>query len=291
MVAVAVSLADERTGAANQLEAYNVIWDSPSADYNGSMPIGNGETGVNLWVEPNGDLVFLISRTDSWDENEQLCKLGRVRVKFEPSLAGAEFRQELKLRQGEIEIVGGTGDEAIRLRAWVDANRQVIHLDADSRKAFGMRAELELWRNGSRTPEPPAADDPFFGLKERTVCPDTVVGGQKNRVVWYHRNTASPWEGTLKFQGLEPAIEAGTDPLLHRTFGGVMQADGLIRENEQIIKSDEPRKSFHLAIHTHTQTPATEAQWLSALEKNIDCADAIDHAAALKTHHKWWNDF
>ncbi len=290
-LAVAVSLADGRTGAANQLEAYNVIWDSPSADYKGSMPIGNGETGMNLWVEPNGDLVFLVSRTDSWDENEQLCKLGRIRVKFEPSLAGTEFRQELKLRQGEIEIVGGTGDDAIRLRAWVDANRQVIHLDADSRKAFGMRAELELWRNGSRTPAPPAADDPFFGLKDRTVCADTVLQEQEDQIVWYHRNAASTWEGTLRFQGLGPALEVGTDPLLHRTFGGLIRADGLIRENERILKSAAPRKSFRLSVHTHTQTSATEAQWLEGIESGVAAMKTVEHADALNAHREWWAAF
>jgi hypothetical protein len=38
-------------------DRYTVAWDSPSADYNGSMPIGNGELAANVWVEPTGDLV------------------------------------------------------------------------------------------------------------------------------------------------------------------------------------------------------------------------------------------
>ena len=28
------------------LEKYNIVWDSPSKDYNGSMPIGNGDIGA-----------------------------------------------------------------------------------------------------------------------------------------------------------------------------------------------------------------------------------------------------
>ena len=39
------------------LDAYNVVWDSPSDDQHGSMPIGNGDLAANVWVEPNGDLV------------------------------------------------------------------------------------------------------------------------------------------------------------------------------------------------------------------------------------------
>ena len=53
-------------------ERYNVTWDSPSQDQNGSMPLGNGSTGLNAWIEPDGDLVFYISRTDSWGDNGRL---------------------------------------------------------------------------------------------------------------------------------------------------------------------------------------------------------------------------
>jgi hypothetical protein len=53
-------------------ERYNVVWDSPSKDQHGSVPLGNGATGVNAWIEPNGDLVFYISRTDSWGDNGRL---------------------------------------------------------------------------------------------------------------------------------------------------------------------------------------------------------------------------
>ncbi len=39
------------------LDAYNVVWDSPSKDASGSMPIGNGDFGANVWVEENGDII------------------------------------------------------------------------------------------------------------------------------------------------------------------------------------------------------------------------------------------
>lgn len=47
-------LAEER----HPLDKFNVVWTSPSKDYNGSMPIGNGELAANVWVEPSGDLIF-----------------------------------------------------------------------------------------------------------------------------------------------------------------------------------------------------------------------------------------
>ncbi|MGW8258449.1 MAG: DUF5703 domain-containing protein, partial [Thermoguttaceae bacterium] len=116
--------------ADDPLDAYNVVWTSPSKDCNGSMPIGNGEMGLNVWVEPNGDLVFLCGRTDSWDENMRLCKIGRVRITFDPALTAGSFRQTLRLRQGEIEIQGGKEDSGITVRLWPDANHQVVLVEA-----------------------------------------------------------------------------------------------------------------------------------------------------------------
>jgi hypothetical protein len=54
---------------AGMLDACNIVWDIPSKDMNGSMPLGNGDIGTNVWMEENGDLVFYISKTDSWSDN------------------------------------------------------------------------------------------------------------------------------------------------------------------------------------------------------------------------------
>jgi hypothetical protein len=48
---------------------YDLVWDTPGKNSSDSMPIGNGDIGANVWVEQNGDLLILISKTDSWDEN------------------------------------------------------------------------------------------------------------------------------------------------------------------------------------------------------------------------------
>lgn len=36
--------------------SYNVVWDLPSKDSSGMMPIGNGDIGLNVWVEDGGDM-------------------------------------------------------------------------------------------------------------------------------------------------------------------------------------------------------------------------------------------
>ena len=47
-------------GARDPLEQYNVVWETASKDSSGSMPIGNGDIGLNVWVEEDGDLLFYI---------------------------------------------------------------------------------------------------------------------------------------------------------------------------------------------------------------------------------------
>ena len=85
---------------------YDVVWRSPSSDASGAMPLGNGELGINLWVEPSGDLLFYLSRTDSWSETGRLLKLGKVRVSLSPNpfAAGSAFTQRLNLQQGTIDV-------------------------------------------------------------------------------------------------------------------------------------------------------------------------------------------
>ena len=74
-----------KVSAQDPLTQYNITWDSPSKDFNGSMPIGNGDIGANVWVEEGGDLLFYIGKTDSYSENARLLKLGRLRVRFSPN--------------------------------------------------------------------------------------------------------------------------------------------------------------------------------------------------------------
>ena len=81
------------------------------------MPLGNGQVGINLWVEEDGDLRFYISRTDSLTEASRLVKVGGVRISLDPNpfKKGMPFRQELKLADGVCEITAGEGSGKVTL--------------------------------------------------------------------------------------------------------------------------------------------------------------------------------
>lgn len=99
-----------------EIDRYNVEWDTPSENSAGSMPLGNGELGANLWVEKNGDLLFYLSRTDAISEANRLMKMGRVRVSLSPNpfREGLPFSQQLVLKDGAIYVTAGKDGEAVK---------------------------------------------------------------------------------------------------------------------------------------------------------------------------------
>jgi hypothetical protein len=211
------------------MDSFNVQWDSMSADSSGSMPLGNGDVGLNVWVEP-GALCFYIGKTDAWSDNGRLLKLGRVRMALNPHpfVNGVPFRQSLILRKGAVEISAGPAGNTIFLRVWVDANRPVVLVEGSGDQPFTMSAALEVWRTEPREIKGREMFSAYgmTGSPEPVlVRPDTVLQGQEDRVVWFHRNEHSVWPMTLDLQGMGAWRQQATDPLLNRTFGGIMRGD------------------------------------------------------------------
>ena len=117
-------------------------WTTPSKNSSESMPCGGGSIGMNVWVE-NGDILFYLSRSGAFDENNTLLKQGRVRIKLIPALdCGEEFRQTLHLNDGYVEITDGKKTVEI----WADVFKPVVHVDVKANKAVTMEATYENWR-------------------------------------------------------------------------------------------------------------------------------------------------
>jgi hypothetical protein len=116
------------------LAPYHVHWTTPSQDEADSVPLGNGTTGVGVWVEEDGDLLFYLARNDAISEMQRLLKLGRIRVSLTPNpfARGKPFSQTLILRQGSCEIVAGDPQAEVRLRIFVDSDSQTVYVTGSS---------------------------------------------------------------------------------------------------------------------------------------------------------------
>ena len=276
-----------------ETEMYNVIWDSPSENSHGSMPIGNGDIGANVWVEPSGDLVLLLSKTDAWDELSRLCKLGRIRIKL-PSVEG--FRQELRLADGEILIHAG----GVRARVWIDANRPVMHVELDGEKPFETTVTHETWRQeervlkGGETRGAWSATHSSGGLFtpiEPRVYPDTVLDDGGDRIVFFHRNPTSVWAHTMRMQKLGELADPADDPLLHRTFGGVVTGSNLVSDGKHRLVSRAPATKHAIAITALTAQTPTADGWVDRVTQLHADAAAVTIDDARAAHAAWWKAF
>ncbi|HSI73976.1 MAG TPA: DUF5703 domain-containing protein [Fimbriimonas sp.] len=270
--------------ATPDLSAYDVLWNTPSKDAAGSMPIGNGEVVLNAWVEDKtGDLLFYIARSDALSEISRILKLGRVRVHTEPSLFkdSQSFEQRLALKEGVIHL----GSERGNLRLFVDSSADVIHVTGQAKEPVKVFASLECWRNAPRKlPKEEqgsawSVHDAPFDLIESA---DVFASGT-NDLTWYHRNETSVTPKLWENQSL--VGQKGTfDPLIHRTFGGRMTGRNLKRTADRTLSS-EPVKYIDIAVSTASSQTDIATQWVASLPKT-----SRPDSAERRTK-SWWNAF
>ena len=127
------------------LDQYNVQWNSQSKNAAESMPLGGGDIGLNVWVE-NGDLLFYIARSGSFDEQNTLLKAGRVRIHFPKNNLKEHFSQTLNLNKGNVRISGADLGLKTDISLWVDVFHPVIHVEINHSKATEMEVSFEHWR-------------------------------------------------------------------------------------------------------------------------------------------------
>mgnify|MGYP000931071595 CR=1 FL=1 len=125
----------------------NVIWNTPSRNSSESMPCGGGDIGMNIWVE-DGDVMFYVSRSGTFDENNCQLKQGRVRLRLSPNpfKDAKDFRQELKLKDGYVEIAAGN----TQIQFWVDVFHPIIHVEVTNEQPLQTEVFYENWRYQER---------------------------------------------------------------------------------------------------------------------------------------------
>ncbi len=277
-----------------RLEQYNITWHTSGRSSADSMPLGNGDSGVNIWVEQDGDLLFYISKTDAWSEHARLLKLGRIRVHLSPSpfAQGMAFEQTLHLSAGSVVIRAGT--IPVTLLLWVDAHHPVIHVEVASEQAIDVQVTLETWRTAPRTiagQEMHSAYGLYDAPYPIVESPDVVLPGQHGQITWFHRNEGSIWPDTLREQGLDGALPASADPLLHRMAGGVIQGETFVARNDHTLASQQADRSHHIAIYLLTMQAITIDAWLDRIKETIADSEARDRTDMRQAHLDWWRDF
>lgn len=281
------------------VDQHNLVWDTPCEFASGSMPLGNGDIGVNAWIEKSGDLLFYIGKTDAWSENGRLLKVGKIRVSFSPNLVAPDipFRQELQFRKGQWVVEMGKDNDRRTITMWVDANHPVIHVDIGGDNKYEATVSLEPWRTKRRK----AREDEMHSFWMHTpdnnsrmdiyIEPDTIVDCGEGQIAWCHHNKRSVYRETLDLQGLASLIEEDKDPLLHRTFGGFLRGKDFVKVDAKTLKSSKKSRKQNLSVYLLTTEKVPVEVWKEKIEKNAARIEAVDIDQAEESHLAWWNSF
>ena len=278
---------------------YNISWKTPGHSSKDSMPIGNGDIGLNLWTEKSNELVFYVSKTDSWDDIGRLVKIGRVRITLPKNSFSKGFQQTLHIDRAEIVVKWGSNNSA---RIWVDANNPVIHVETNSAQAASLDVKFELWRkeytmNGSigHSRDETTVSDIYSNLTgpdihPSVIKPDTIVTTKSNTLMWYHHNKTSGWRDTIKHQSLQDAVKELDlkDPLDNLVFGAVIEGNGVKKvSNQQLIS--KAKKNHHIRIHVLTKAQSSPEKWMKSIGQQVKQVNA--KKATYRAHLGWWSKF
>ncbi|PTN09532.1 DUF5703 domain-containing protein [Mangrovibacterium marinum] len=287
------------------LNDYNLVWTRQSANSSESMPCGGGDVGLNVWVE-NGDLLFYVSQSGTFDENNCMLKLGRVRVKLSPNpFDGENFKQELHLKEGFVTIQGDHNGVKATAKLWVDVFRPVIHVEVDANQPVSTEATYESWRTEDR----PLRKLESFANSYKWAAPEGLttkadqVEFSEGGVLFCHRNSGETvFDVTVRQQQLDAVKDQLDNPLENLTFGGLMQGTNMVPAGETSgkyvdtefkgfkLQSKTPSKKQELKIYLHTAQTASREVWKDELS-TLRSQSQKQGTKAYQQTQKWWADF
>lgn len=273
------------------------VWESMSHDSSASMPVGGGDIGLNVWAE-DGDMLFYISRSGAYDENNTLLKQGRVRLRI-PGDTAANFSQRLKLEEGYCEMMLNGS----KIRVWADVFRPVVHVELESPRAIKPGVSYENWRYADRPfrkGEGRQNSWKWSSAKTLFTSRDSVKADDEG-VTFFHRNPAETvFDVTVAREGMDSVKSKLWNPLAHLTSGGRLSGDNLkfVGVSDGVYGDTDYRswnfeaakaaKKHHFTIALHNDATPDTDKWLASL-------DSIEKGVNVKrdreASRKWWRDY
>ncbi|MFS0772778.1 DUF5703 domain-containing protein [Sphingomonas sp. 1P08PE] len=283
------------------MAAYDPVWRSPSRNAGGSMPCGAGDIGLNVWVEGE-ELLFYVARSGAFDETNSYLKLGRMRLRFDPSPfgEGTSFEQRLRLVDGEIVVTCGDLTVAI----WADVETPIVHVAVGSIVPVAITASWESWRTRDRD-YVPAEMSMHRSYDGAPVTPrqyaDEVGFAEGGVLSRHHNRDAGVFDLLVAQQGLTGVKKGLWNPLAGLGFGALMRGDdfapaGTVEGRYAStdftgwrLASRRPRRRHALRLYCHVARTGSRDDWLAGLRRLV--ASAPGAAASRRRSRRWWRAF
>ncbi|KAF4502148.1 hypothetical protein FAGAP_1628 [Fusarium agapanthi] len=263
--------------------SYNVVWDKPgvngSAD---SMPLGGGDIGLNTWYE-NGTILMYVAKSGTFDENNSLLKLGRVRLSFDPNPFDSKlFEQRLILNDGYVKY---TGEDNATAKIWVVFN-PVVHVEVYSPEKIAVKVAYKNWRYEDRPIINEERNQGSWGIYTSKIANGTTYADK----IGFHENG----------QGLEKHSDNMYNPMRDNEFGIFLHSEqlkpGAVTNGHYInttykawnLNSKAPSKSVKVTLSMYQAQTKSHDEWYKGLQKMIKSTAKNTQDATLAWWHEYW---
>jgi hypothetical protein len=247
---------------------------------------------MNVWVEEQtGDVVFYLSRSGCFDENNTLLKLGRFRLHTSRPFDWRRFRQTLRLSEGYMVI----GDGGLWVTLWADVNKPVVHVMVESEK---QETDVEVTYESWRTADHLLTKREAFQSSWKFAAPPGLttrrdsIAATEHALTFFHRNPEHTiFDDVVAQQQMEHVKQQMYNPLRNLTFGGRLRGRDFVFAGRQAdgwhYRSAKPAQRHHLQIAMATLQGSLQ-QWQAALSQTEQLVDPRrDH----QTSCQWWHEF
>lgn len=200
------------------------VWTTQSQNSSGSMPCGGHDIGMNVWVE-QGDVLFYISQSGWFDENNTLLKAGRWRLHFEGSpFDSKDFQQRISLDDGAIYLKGS----GVEIRIWADVQEPVVFATISSKNPLKATLSYESWRYKDRAVTKAECQQCSYKWVLPSNCTTFAdsIKAAGNKLSFSHKNRSETvFDFTVSREHMEPVKSSLYNPIGGRNMCGQMTAE------------------------------------------------------------------
>jgi len=260
------------------LTKYNVVWNTPSKDASGQMPLGNGDIAAGVYAIENDALYLLLSKNDAFTYNGDIFKTGRVRIAISPNpfVPGKKFKQTLEMQTGSIRIK--TDD--VEILVWADANSPLYHIQVESDDEIAVTAKPEFWNRN---------DGSQWNITSEPIENPTqdVLVERNESLIWYYAvGDRSVFPTEMKYYAVEEMLDKHPDPYRFNTFGNLLESPAMkLKEGKLQGKG----KEFDIRIHSLSDQIPDIKEWINKLENQA--SKKINTKKDWLAHTRWWSKF
>lgn len=273
-------------------------WTTESRNASESMPCGGGDVGMNVWVE-GGDVLFYLSRSGCFDENNTLLKLGRFRIHLSEPLNTRSLRQQLVVGDGYWQVTDGQ----TWVQLWADVEKPVVHIEVSREKEkTGVEVTYESWRTRDVVLSKRArfqTSYKFAAPKGLTTRHDSIIAGRSALSFLHHNGEHTIFDATVSQQQLDAVKHRLYNPLRNLTFGGRLQGKGFVLKGQThgryastdyegwTYASERPSQRHALTI-TMATVQGSVTEWQQVLAQT---EQQIQARRDRKVARQWWHEF